>query len=148
MAPGPPENRVSPVKTTPRSGHREADRAGRVAGRVQHVHLRARDLEHLAVAQVAVGLVPAVHEVPQHAVVGVQQHRGADPLGELGRAADVVVVGVGAGDGDDGAVADGRGDGVGVVRRVEDEHLVVVAEQPDVVVDVERLPVEAEGARQ
>ena len=33
-----------------------------------------------------------------------------------------------------------------VVRGVDDEHLLVVAEQPHVVVDVERLAVEREGA--
>jgi hypothetical protein len=36
--------------------------------------------------------------------------------------------------------------GLGVVRGVDDEHLVVVADQPDVVVDVEVGPVEAEDA--
>jgi hypothetical protein len=58
----------------------------------------------------------------------------------------MVVVGVGAGYGDDPAGTDRRGDGVRIVRGVDEEHLLVVPEQPYVVVDVERLAVEAEGA--
>ena len=50
-------------------------------------------------------------------------------------------------DGDDPAVPDGVEDGRRVVRRVDDEHLVVVADQPDVVVDVPLAAVEGEGAR-
>ena len=53
---------------------------------------------------------------------------------------------MGAGDGDDSAGADRRGDGVGIVRSVDDQHLVVIPQEPHVVVDVEGLAVEAEGA--
>ena len=42
--------------------------------------------------------------------------------------------------------ADDREDGVDVVRRVDDDALVVVTDHPDVVVDVEGLAVEGERA--
>ena len=60
---------------------------------------------------------------------------------------DVVVVGVGAHDRAQPPVADRLGDGVGVVRGVDDDRLVVVADDPDVVVDVPGAAVEGERAR-
>jgi hypothetical protein len=67
----------------------------------------------------------------------VQQHRRRQPVGQLGSGPDVVVMSMGAGDGDDSAGADRRGDGVGIVRSVDDQHLVVIPQEPRVVVDVE-----------
>src|SRR5690606_28145425 len=46
----------------------------------------------------------------------------------------------------EGAVADHRADRVDVVRGVDDDALGVVADHPDVVVDLVGLPVEGEGA--
>ncbi|MCO5555078.1 hypothetical protein L7F22_008618 [Adiantum nelumboides] len=76
----------------------------------------------------------------------VEQDRRGEPVGQGRGLVDVVVVGVGAHDGLDAPVADGGGDGVGVVRGVDDEHLAVVADDPHVVVDVEGAAVEGEGA--
>jgi hypothetical protein len=53
---------------------------------------------------------------------------------------------VGAQDRPDRSVADGGGDRRGVVRGVDDEDLVLVADEPDVVLDVEVLAVEREDA--
>ena len=58
----------------------------------------------------------------------------------------MVVVAVGADDRDDPAVADAVDDRVGLVRGVDDEHLGVVADEPDVVVDLEVLAVDGEDA--
>src|SRR5690606_5998381 len=58
---------------------------------------------------------------------------------------DVVVVAVRAQDRADVPVAHGGGDGVGVVGGVDDEHLLVVTDQPDIVVDVPGAAVEREG---
>jgi hypothetical protein len=58
----------------------------------------------------------------------------------------VVVVPVRAQDRPDRSIADGGGDRGGVVCRIDDEDLVVVADEPDVVVDVEVLAVEREDA--
>ena len=60
---------------------------------------------------------------------------------------DVVVVPVGADDRDDPPFADGDHDGCRVVGRVDDEHLGVVTDEPDVVVDVPGATVELEGPR-
>ena len=85
-----------------------------------------------------------MYGVPEHAVVGVQPDRGAGRLAERDGGGDVVVVPVGEHDRGHLPTADRLDDGRGVVRRVDDQHLVVVADQPDVVVDVEVLAVEAE----
>jgi hypothetical protein len=77
----------------------------------------------------------------------VQQDRRAGALAQGGRDPYVIVVGVGADDGPDGPVADHGHDRVDVVRRVDHHALGVVADHPDVVVDVVRLTVEAERAR-
>jgi hypothetical protein len=60
---------------------------------------------------------------------------------------DVVVVPVRAQDRPDRSIADGSDDRRGVVRGVDDEGLVIVADEPDVVLDVEVLAVERENAR-
>ena len=65
---------------------------------------------------------------------------------ELRGDGDVVVVAVRAHHGDDVPAADGVLDRLGVVRGVDDDHLVVVADDPDVVVDFPTAAVEFEGA--
>ena len=59
---------------------------------------------------------------------------------------DVVVVPVRAQDRPDRSVADGSDDRRGIVRRIDDEDLVIVTDEPDVVLDVEVLAVEREDA--
>ena len=85
-------------------------------------------------------------ELPQRTVVGVQQDRRDDPLAQLRSHPDVVVVGVGADDRLDLALPHDRHDRVHVVRRVDHDALAVVTDDPDVVVDLEGLTVEREGA--
>jgi hypothetical protein len=58
----------------------------------------------------------------------------------------MVVVGVGAQDGGEPTRCDGGQDRVGVVRGVDDHEFGVVAEHPDVVVDVPGTAVEGERA--
>ncbi len=58
----------------------------------------------------------------------------------------MVVVGVGQHDRDDATVGDEPGDRVEVVGGVDDQALGLVTEDPDVVVDVVGLPVQAERA--
>src|SRR5690606_22810008 len=82
--------------------------------------------------------------LPQLQVVGVQPDGGAGAVGEGGRGVDVVVVGVGAHDGRQPPLPHRLGDGVGVVGGVDDDRLVVVADDPHVVVDVPGAAVEAE----
>ncbi len=115
-----------------------------MTGRVQDLQVGARGLDHLAVGEMGVGVAVGVGLLPQRQVVRVQPDRGARAVGEFGGRVDVVVVGVGADDGGQPAVADRREDGVGVMGRVDDDDLVVVADDPDVVVDVPGAAVEAE----
>src|SRR3954452_23909253 len=82
--------------------------------------------------------------VPQHPVGGVEPDRRAGCLAQRRGGGDVVVVPVGEHDRGHPPAADGLDDRGGVVRGVDHQHLVVVPDQPDVVVDVEVLPVEAE----
>ena len=67
--------------------------------------------------------------------------------GHLDRRVDVVVVPVGADHGDDAAVPHRGQDRLGVVRGVDHQHLVVVADQPDVVVDLPLAAVQRERPR-
>jgi len=66
---------------------------------------------------------------------------------QLGHDRDVVVVGVRQQDVGEAAVTDELEDRAGVVRGVDDDALRVVADHPDVVLDLPRAAVEAEGAR-
>ncbi len=70
-----------------------------------------------------------------------------DGVGQGRRGVDVVVVAVGADHGDHPAAGDALDDGLVVVGGVDDDALLVVAHDPDVVVDVEVLAVDGEGAR-
>ena len=85
-------------------------------------------------------------ELPQRPVVGVQQDRRDDALPQRRGDPHVVVVGVRADDRLDPAVPDDRHDALDVVGRVDDHALHVVADHPDVVVDVMSLPVQGERA--
>ena len=124
VAPGPPLNKVSPEKSTPSAPTWR-----------QHPP----------------GLWPGVRRTrrvvwPQHGVVGVQQDRRIDGLGQGHGHVDVVVVAVGADDGAHPAVADSGGDGFVVMGGVDHHHLLVVADEPDVVVDLEVAAIEREDA--
>ena len=113
---------------------------------VQHPDLLACDGDHLVVGEVDVPQVVGMGELPQRSVVGVQQDRGDRRLAQRRRDPDVVVVGVSADDRLDLAVADDGEDVVDRVRGVDDDALRVVTDHPHVVVDVEGLTVEREGA--
>src|SRR5581483_10971720 len=90
--------------------------------------------------------LPGVGHVPQLAVAGVQQHRSVQLLPQLGGDGDVVVVTVGAYHGNDVPAADGLGDRLVVVSGVDDHDLVVVTDQPDVVVYLPAAAVKLEDA--
>ncbi len=124
----------------------EAASAGRVAGGVQGADPGPGDLELPAVRQVQVPEVVAVGELPERLVVGVQEDRRDHGLAQSRRDPAVVVVGVGQQDRLHGAAADDGEDVVDRVGRIDDDALVVVTHHPDVVVDVEGLAIQREGA--
>ena len=84
--------------------------------------------------------------IPQHLVTGVDVDLRVQPLCQLRGHGDVVVVGVGADHPTDLPAVDGVDDGVGVMGGVHDDHLVIVTDDPDVVVDLPFTAVEGEDA--
>ena len=124
----------------------EAAAAWAVAGRVEHHQVDAAGRDDVAIVEGSVVRTIGVHDVPQHRVVGVQEDRRVDGLGERDGGVDVVVVPVRADDRHDAAAVHALDDRRVVVGGVDHEHLVVVADQPDVVVDVEVLAVDRERA--
>lgn len=113
---------------------------------MQDLDIDPGDGQEHPVGEFRVRFAVLVHRLPQRALGGMQENGGAGRPGEIGRGADVVVVPVGADDRGDTAPGDGGSDRPRVVRRVDDQDLLVVADQPHVVVDVERLAVQAERA--
>ncbi len=121
-------------------GREQADRAGRVAGCVQHGQRRPGHRDARAVGQVDVPQEVGVRELPQRPLVGVQQDRRGHGLAQGRRDAHVVVVAVGAHDRGHAATADHVEDRLDGVRGVDHHARLVVTDHPDVVVDVEGLP--------
>src|SRR5262245_23415445 len=85
--------------------------------------------------------------VPQHSVAGVQPDRCAGGLSQLDRCVDVVVVPVRTHDGSDPTAADRVEYRRRVMGGVDHDHIGVVADQPDVVVDGPGPAVEPKLAR-
>ena len=125
----------------------QADRAGRVPGRVQHRQAGARRPRCCW---------PSARSTSHSRSGWVSSHSGrSSGCSRIGapvrsrscrRHPDVVVVGVGAHDRLDPPLPDDREDRLDVVGGVDDHALRVVADHPHVVVDVEGLAVEGEGA--
>ncbi len=143
MAPGPPWNRVSPVNTQPSSAAWKQTAPGAWPG----VWTTRSVVPATSTAS------PSARSTSQSSSEWVSSHSGrssgcrrigaAHPLAQRRGDAHVVVVGVRAEDRLDAPVADHREDAVDVVRGVDDHALLVVADDPDVVVDLEGLAVEA-----
>ena len=113
---------------------------------VEHGQVDVADGEHLPVGERRAGRV-GLGLVPQHPVGGMEVCRCTGRGDDLGHRVDVVVVGVGAHDRDEPTATDAREDRRGVVGGVDDEHLAVVTEEPDVVVHLPRATVELEDTR-
>jgi hypothetical protein len=117
-----------------------------VSGCVDHSNVDARHGNSLIVGERGI-----VHRwvclLPQHLVVRMQENGRVESLAELRRHGDVVVVRMRAEHRDDGAITDGVDDRLRSVRGIDDEHLRVVADEPDVVVDVPAAAVETELPR-
>ena len=145
VAPGPPENRVSPLNTAPSSGAYQHTEPGGVAGGVQRAQFGAGDAERFAIGHRAKVLVRVRHP-PQHIIAGMEQYRRVERFAEFGGHGHVVVVAVCAHHRHHVAPTDGCHDRRRGVRGVEDHDVGIVAEQPDVVVDFPTATVEFEGA--
>jgi len=106
---------------------------------VQHLQLDAGDRDPLSVGQRLEALL-GIACLPKHLVVGVQPDRATKAVGELAGHGHVVVVGMGAQDGQQATSTDQLGDRPGRMRSVDEYAFGVVAEHPDVVVDVPGAP--------
>lgn len=109
------------------------------------MQLDATDSERLAIAD-GTEIPLGVSHSPQHVVGRMQKHRRVERIRQLRGDRDVVIVPMGANDCHHVAAADGHDDRPGVVGGVEDDDVVVVADEPDVVVDFPGSAVEFEGA--
>ena len=84
VAPGPAlEQRVAPEHVA--VGVEEAHAAGTVPGRVQHAQAGAGHDQLVAVVQLGIGFGRFVHDVPEHPVRGMEQHRRVDQLAQRDR---------------------------------------------------------------
>ncbi len=147
VAPGPPLKRVSPPKTAPSDSSSRHTPPGECPGVWRTSELLTGHAEHVAVGERHVRRPMRVDAVPEHPVGGMQgDRRPRRAVGQVSRHVDVVVVAMGAGDQHDPAVPDGLEDRLGVVGGVDDQHLGVVADQPDVVLDLEIRSVQGKDA--
>ncbi len=147
VAPGPPLKSVSPPYTRFAVGVVEDDPPGEWPGVCSATNVVAPTSNRVPSSIRRSGAPIRVHRVPEHQVVGVERDRRAHRVGDLHRRVDVVVVPVGAHDGHDAPPADGVDDRPGLVRGIDDQALVVVTDDPDVVVDGEVLTVDRERSR-
>ena len=85
-----------------------------------------------------------MHCVPEHQILGIQVDLCASRSREGNCLTNVIVVTVSADDSYNGASIDGGEDGVEFVRRVDHDDLVVITDEPHVVVDIPRAAIEGE----
>ena len=110
----------------------QAHRTRGVTGRVDDLERDVRDLEDAAVFHLDIGVLAGMGLPPQRAVPRVQGHRRLVPFGHLERGGDVVGVAVRADDREHLAVAHRVEQARGVGARIDDDDLLVVADDPRV----------------
>jgi hypothetical protein len=87
-----------------------------------------------------------VGHLPQHIVARVKQHRAVQPFAEFWANGHMIVVAVSADDRGHVAAGDGVDDRLSLMCGVDDHHVAVIADEPDVVVDLPRATVQFEGS--
>ena len=110
----------------------QAHRTRGVAGRVDDLEPDVGDLEDAAVFHLDVGVLARMGLPPQRAVLRVQGHRRLVPFGHLERGGDVVGVTVRADDREHLAVTHRVQQARRVGARIDDDDLLVVADDPGV----------------
>ena len=110
--------------------------AGGMARRVQNVQFSATNLDQLAVGQRVINPAVGVDDLPQHRIIRMQEDWRPRFVGEIGCGVDVVVVTMGANNRPQCSAAEAIENGAVVVGGVDDDGLVVVADDPDVVLDL------------
>jgi hypothetical protein len=113
---------------------------------VNDLNISARHRNSLRVIEIP-ALLLGMTCLPEHVVPGLHQYRRVERGGQFGCDGDVVVVTVRDDHRNDVSTCDGVDDSIRRVRGVDDYDLIVVADQPHVVVDVPRSATEAEGSR-
>ena len=110
------------------------------------VELVVRDAESVAVLKVGIPFEIPVGECPQLLIARVQEHGRVKAFGELRGKTRVVVVGMRQEDREERPLAHELFNGVDVVRSVDHDAVLVIADDPNVVGDVECLAVEGKCA--
>ena len=110
----------------------QAHRTRGVTGRVDDIEPDVGDLEDAAVFHLDIGVLIGMGLPPQRAVPRVQGHRRLVPFGHLERGGDVAGVAVGADNREHLPVADRVEQARGVGARIDDDDLLVVADEPGV----------------
>ncbi len=137
------EQRVAAEHNTV-AGQMKTTTTGRMAGGVQHVHLVIADFKLETVPQRVIEATVGILDLPQHLVVRMQENWSAGFVRESAGCIDVIVVAVRADDRFDLSPCDPLEDRLVVMGGIDDDDLVVVADEPDVVVHVEVFAVQAE----
>ena len=101
-------------------------------GGVQHIQRDVGHLERAVLLHLDLGQPVAIRLAPGQPVLGMQRYRGLVPLGHRGCRPGVGPVAVRADHRDDLPVADHIEHRDGVLARVDDDHLFVVADHPGV----------------
>ena len=93
--------------------------------------------DDLAVRQLGVRGPAGMHDIPQHPVRRVEAHRRTEGVRQFYRRIDVVIVPVGGNDRQTASVAHRINDRPVIVGGIHHHDLVMIAHDPDVVLDVE-----------
>ena len=135
VAPGPPANKVSPVNTMPSSGTEKQTAPGLWPGVCSTWTPTPATVRTWPPCNSAPGCEELCVIPHSAASAGCSQTVAPVRLASVRGGVDVVVVPVGEQDGLHPPTADLLQDRVGVMGGVDDHHFVVVAEQPDVVLE-------------
>src|SRR5215217_570787 len=123
----------------------EAYRPRCVAWGVHHLERQAGNLDLVAVTQLAVRR-DMVGELPQRTIIGMQQDRRCNGRRQLRSGSNMIIMGVRAQDRDHPTARNDAEDLGGVVGGVDDDAFLVITDDPDVVLDGDRLMVDRERA--
>src|SRR5690606_5643543 len=124
----------------------EAGGTRRVPRGVQGGERSTGDGEGVAFADFCVHVALRVDSFPKHAVFRVQEQRSVYGICDVSGSTNVVIVSMGEQHGHPFAFTDSLADLGNIVGRVDHHDLGVIADDPDIVIDIARAAIQREGA--